>query len=125
MVACKSLTLLTYINRKAKIPGLMGAYLQESNMTRALWFIAAASLLAAGSAAAQSGADVAKAKGCLNCHDAAAKKVGPSFKDLAAKHAADKGAAATARLKEGKGHVKFAGSEAELKSVIDFVLATK
>jgi cytochrome c len=87
--------------------------------------VAAAALLAAGAANAQSGADVVKAKGCLNCHDAAAKKVGPSFKDIAAKAAKDKGAAATARLKEGKGHVKFAGSDAELKSAIDFVLATK
>jgi cytochrome c len=82
-------------------------------------------LLAATAANAQSAADVVKAKGCLNCHDVSVKKVGPAFKDLAAKHAADKGAAASARLKEGKGHPKFAGSDAELKSAIDFVLAAK
>jgi cytochrome c len=86
--------------------------------------MAAAGVLAAGSAAAQSGADVLKAKGCLNCHEADKKKVGPSFKDIAAKR---KGAEAelVAKLKEGKGHPKIAASDAELKAAVQHVLATK
>jgi len=93
-------------------------------MRTILLVIAAAGVLAAGSAAAQSGADVLKAKGCLNCHEADKKKVGPSFKDIAAKR---KGAEAelVAKLKEGKGHPKIAASDAELKAAVQHVLATK
>ena len=47
----------------------------------------AVGVLAAGAAFAQSGADVVKAKGCLNCHAVDTKKMGPSFKDIAAKRA--------------------------------------
>jgi len=86
--------------------------------------IAAAAALAAGAAAAQSGTDVLKAKGCLNCHEADKKKVGPSFKDIAAKR---KGAEAelVAKLKDGKGHPKIAASDAEIKAAVQHVLATK
>ena len=83
--------------------------------------------LGAGLAYAQSGADVLKAKGCLNCHEADTKKVGPSFKDIAAKHKDDKGAEGklVEKLKEGKGHPKAAGTDAELKAAVAHVLSTK
>jgi cytochrome c551/c552 len=71
--------------------------------------------------AAQS--DVLKSKGCLNCHDAEKKKVGPSFKDAVAKGA--KSDAVVAKMKEGKGHPKVAGSDADLKAAVDAALATK
>jgi cytochrome c len=89
--------------------------------------IAAAGVLAAGVGFAQSGADVLKAKGCLGCHDVDKKKVGPAFKDVAAKHKGDKGAEAAlvAKLKEGKGHPKIAASDAELKAAVESVLSTK
>jgi cytochrome c len=80
--------------------------------------------IAAGSVLAQSGADVVKAKGCLNCHAVDAKKVGPSFKDIAAKHKGD-AAALAAKLKDGKGHPKVAASDAELKAAIGYVLSQK
>jgi len=86
--------------------------------------MAAAGVLAAGSAAAQSGADVLKAKGCLNCHEADKKKVGPSFKDIAAKNQG-KSAALVAKVKEGKGHPKAAASDAELKAAVDYILSQK
>lgn len=88
---------------------------------------AAAMLFAASAANAQSGADVVKTKGCVGCHDVAAKKVGPSFKDIAAKYKGDKAASATLvdKLKEGKGHAKIAASDAELKAAVGYVLATK
>ena len=79
--------------------------------------------LAAGSVFAQSGADVVKSKGCLNCHAVDAKKVGPSFKDIAAKKP-DAGAV-VAKLKDGKGHPKVAASDAELKAAVGYVLSTK
>jgi cytochrome c len=80
---------------------------------------------AAGAAFAQSGADVAKSKGCLNCHAVAEKKMGPSFKDISAKHKGDKDAEAKliAKLKEGKGHPKVSASDAELKAAVGYSLS--
>ena len=87
-------------------------------------FLFVMAVLATGVAGAQSGADIVKAKGCLNCHEVDKKKVGPSFKDIAAKR---KGAEAelVAKLKDGKGHPKVAASDAELKAAVDHVMATK
>ena len=86
--------------------------------------VAAAVLLAAGAAYAQSGPDVVKAK-CAGCHDADAKKVGPAQKDIAAKFKGNKGAPAelVAKLKEGKGHMKVAASDAELNAAVQHFLS--
>ena len=86
-------------------------------------FVAVGCALAAGSVFAQSGADVVKSKGCLNCHAVGEKKVGPSFKDIAAKKGDE--AALVAKLKDGKGHPKIAASDAELKAAIGYVLSQK
>ena len=96
-------------------------------MRAVLAMFAAVGALAAGFGFAQSGADVVKAKGCLNCHDVDKKKVGPSFKDIAAKHKGNKGAAASlsAKLKDGKGHPKAAASDAEINAAVQHILATK
>lgn len=88
----------------------------------------ASSMFVALAANAQSGADLAKSKNCLNCHDIDKKKVGPSFKDVQAKYKDNKDAEATisAKLKEGKGHpVKVVASDAELKSLVQFALTAK
>lgn len=87
--------------------------------------VAAASLAAAGSVMAASGADLANAKGCGTCHAADAKKVGPSWKDVAAKNKDNKGASdkIVTMLKDGKGHPKVAASDAELKALAAFTLA--
>ena len=82
-----------------------------------------AGMAAAGAVLAQSGADVVKAKGCLNCHAVDQKKAGPSFKDIAAKK--PDAAAAVAKLKDGKGHPKVTASDAELKAAVGYVLSTK
>ncbi|KAB2928392.1 MAG: c-type cytochrome [Dechloromonas sp.] len=60
-----------------------------------------ASLLFSGAALAD--AELAKAKNCLTCHTADKKIVGPSYKDIAAKRAAEKGAPAAlaAKIKNG------------------------
>ncbi|HTQ73726.1 MAG TPA: c-type cytochrome [Burkholderiales bacterium] len=80
--------------------------------------------IAAGSALAQSGAEVVKSKGCLNCHAVDTKKVGPSFKDIAAKFQG-KSAALVEQLKTAKGHPKVNASEAEIKAAVDYVLSQK
>jgi cytochrome c len=85
--------------------------------------VAVAAGLAAGAALAQSGADFVKSK-CMGCHDVEKKKVGPSFKDIAAKKKGQE-AAMVAKMKDGKGHPKVAGSDAELKAAVDHVMATK
>ena len=74
-------------------------------------WLAAIIAVAAGAAFAQSGADVVKSKGCLNCHAVDTKKMGPSFKDIAAK------------LKDGKGHPKVAASDADIKAAVGYVLS--
>ena len=79
--------------------------------------------IAAGSVIAQSGADVVKSKGCLNCHAVDTKKMGPSFKDIAAKKGDE--AALVAKLKEGKGHPKIPASDAELKAAVGYVMSQK
>jgi cytochrome c len=88
---------------------------------------AAAGLLSAGLVFAQSGADVLKAKGCVNCHEMDKKKVGPSLKDVAAKHKGKANASAmlVGKLKDGKGHPKAAGTDAEIKAAVDYVLSVK
>ena len=96
-------------------------------MRTLLVIVAAAAALAAGVGFAQSGPDVLKAKGCMNCHDNDKKKVGPAYKDVAAKYKGKKGAQGelVAKIKEGKGHMKIDASEAELKAAVGTVLSTK
>lgn len=96
---------------------------------KAVFLVAAAvGFLTANVSYAESGADLAKAKGCLNCHAVDKKKVGPAFKDVAAKYKGNKDAEAklAGALKEGKGHpTKASASDAELKSMVQFVLSQK
>jgi len=92
-------------------------------MRTIITILAASAALTAGAVLAQSGPEVLKAKGCNNCHEADKKKVGPSYKDIAAKKK-DK-AALVAALKEGKGHPKIAASDAELNAAVDHILSMK
>ena len=92
-------------------------------MNAKLPIIAAAVLLFSGTAYAQSGAELAKAKGCMNCHDMETKKVGPSIKEIAAKKGNKD--ALVAKLKEGKGHMKVTASDAELNTLVQYMLAGK
>lgn len=95
--------------------------------TMLLVLAAVGSMVMAGAANAQAGADLAKAKGCLNCHAVAEKKVGPAYKDVAAKYKGNKDVEATliAKLKDGKGHMKVAASDAELKTLVQWTLSAK
>lgn len=93
-------------------------------MRKVLLAMAAAGMLAGGLVQAQ---DVLKAKGCLGCHEMDKKKVGPAFKDVAAKYKGNKDAEAmlVSKIREGKGHAKIAGSDDELKSAVGAALAAK
>jgi cytochrome c len=87
------------------------------------------------SGAALANADLAKAKNCLACHAADKKVVGPAYKDVAAKYAADKDAVAKLSKKIREGGVGNWGqipmpanpqvSEAEAQTLAKWVLATK
>jgi len=92
-----------------------------------LLVLTAAGVFTAGAVQAQTGADVLKAKGCLGCHEMDKKKVGPAYKDVAAKYKGNKDAEGmlVGKLKEGKGHPKVVATDAELKAAIQHVLATK
>lgn len=89
--------------------------------------------LVSGSALAS--AELAKSKNCLACHAADKKIVGPSYKDVAAKYAKDKDAAAKLAKKIREGGVGVWGqvpmpanpqvSEAEAKTLAAWVLAAK
>jgi cytochrome c551/c552 len=91
---------------------------------RALPALVALFALAAPAAHAQSAADLLKARGCTNCHDATTRKVGPSLADIATRHKADAAAAdrIVSALREGKGHPKVAATEAEIRTMVAFIL---
>ena len=84
--------------------------------------MAAAGMLAGGVVQAQD-----SLKKCMGCHDMEKKKVGPSFKDATAKNQGNKDAAGAlvAKMKDGKGHPKVPGSDAELKAAADAALSAK
>jgi cytochrome c len=93
-------------------------------MKRSILLLAALALGAPAFAA--DGPELLKAKGCLNCHDIEKKKVGPAYKDVAAKYKADADAPAkiTAKLKTGTGHpIKVNASDDELKTLVTYVLS--
>jgi len=102
-------------------------------MKRSLILCAVLSVLASSSAFAQ--ADLAKAKNCMACHAVANKVVGPAYKDVAAKYAGQKGAEDKLVQKVMKGGAGSFGpvpmpanpqvSEAEARSLVKWVLATK
>jgi cytochrome c len=89
----------------------------------ALAAVASIGLAATGAANAQEA--LAKSDGCLNCHDVNAKKVGPSFKEVAAKYKgkADAEAMLVAKITEGKGHPATKASPDDAKSLIKWVLS--
>ena len=86
--------------------------------------VTAAALASAGMASA-AGEDDAKKAGCLNCHAVDTKKMGPAFKDIAAKYKGKAGADATlvANLMGAKGHPAVKSSEADTTKLVKWILA--
>ena len=85
--------------------------------------IAVAGIAASGMANAQEA--LAKSSGCMNCHDMTAKKLGPSFMDVAAKYKgkADAEPMIVANLAAAKGHPAVKASGDDLKSLVKWVLS--
>jgi len=83
----------------------------------------AATIGMAGTASAQE--DLAKSSGCLNCHAVDTKKVGPAFKDVAAKYKgkADAEATLTTKLSEGKGHPAIKAKPDDVAKLVKWVLS--
>jgi cytochrome c len=87
--------------------------------------IATMGLGSVGSAVAADAEAMAKSDGCLNCHAVDTKKIGPSFKSVAAKYKGDAKAEATlvSKLKAGKEHPATKASEDDLKGLVKWVLS--
>jgi cytochrome c len=80
-----------------------------------------AGLLAAGVANAQDGAAVAQKGGCMTCHAVDTKKMGPSFKDAAAKLKGKSEADAVAAIKGSKAHGSVKASDDDLKTIAKWI----
>ncbi len=85
-------------------------------------------------AAANDAAALAGKYNCTACHSADKKIVGPSYKEVAAKYAGDSGAPAKLEQKIKNGGSGVWGaipmppnnvSDADLKALVDWILATK
>jgi cytochrome c len=95
--------------------------------------IAISGALAAAPAAASE--ELAKKQGCFACHATDKKLVGPSYKDVAAKYRADKGAEAKLFDKVKKGGTGVWGTvpmppnahvpDADIKALVKWVLSQK
>jgi len=85
--------------------------------------VSAALVVAPGAANAQEA--LAKSSGCLTCHAVDAKKMGPSFKEIAAKYKGKADAAATieAKLASAKGHPAVKTSADDNKALVKWILS--
>ena len=83
----------------------------------------AVGMAAAGTANAQEA--LAKSSGCMNCHDIGTKKLGPAFKDVAAKNKgkADAEAKLVAKLSAAKDHPEVKAKGDDLTGLVKWVLA--
>ena len=86
--------------------------------------IASVAILAVNSASASEA--LAKSSGCLNCHAIDTKKIGPSFKDIAAKYKgkADAETTLVAKLTAAKDHPEVKAKPEDVKTLVKWVLAT-
>jgi len=87
-----------------------------------------AAIFPAPGALAQPGEALLAEKGCTGCHAMDKRVVGPAFRDIAARYKGDAAAPGklAAALKQGKGHpVKVQASDAELQTIVKFILAAQ
>ena len=85
--------------------------------------VVAAGFAVAGAANASEA--LAKSSGCMTCHDVATKKMGPAFKEVAAKNKgkSDAEAKIIAKLSAGKDHPEVKAKGDDLKGIVKWVLA--
>ena len=83
----------------------------------------AAGLAFAGTASAQEA--LAKSSGCLNCHAVDTKKMGPAFKDVAAKYKgkADAEKMLVTKISTANGHPKVKASDDDVNALVKWVLS--
>jgi cytochrome c len=88
-----------------------------------LTLVAAIGLMTANLSNAQEA--LAKSSGCLNCHAIDTKKMGPAFKDIAAKYKgkADAEATLVAKIGAAKEHPAVKASPDDVKSLVKWVLS--
>ena len=86
--------------------------------------VAVAALATAGIATA-GGEEDAKKAGCLGCHDVAVKKMGPAYKEVAAKFAGKKDTDLVAAIKAAKPHASVKASDGDLKEIAAWILTLK
>jgi cytochrome c len=82
----------------------------------------AVGLAAAGLAQAQDGAALAQKSGCMTCHAVDAKKMGPAFKEVAAKFKGKSDADVVAAIKASKAHASSKASDDDLKALGKWIL---
>ena len=78
---------------------------------------------AAGVARAEDGAALAQKSGCMSCHSVDAKKMGPAFKDVAAKFKGKSDADVVAAIKASKPHASNKTSDADLQAIGKWILS--
>ena len=83
--------------------------------------VAVAALATAGIATA-GGEDDAKKAGCLGCHAVDTKKMGPAYKEVAAKFAGKKDTDLVAAIKAAKPHASLKASDEDLKEIASWIL---
>jgi cytochrome c len=102
-----------------------GSILEDVKMKSMMMLVAltAAALAMSGTASAQEA--LAKSSGCLNCHSIDTKKMGPAFKDVAAKYKgkADAEGTLVTKLTTANGHPAVKASADDVKSLVKWVLA--
>jgi len=93
---------------------------------KVLLTVAIASMAALAGNSAVASEALAKSSGCLNCHAVDTKKMGPSFKEIAAKYKGKPDAEATlvAKLSASKDHPEVKAKPEDVKTLVKWVLAT-
>jgi cytochrome c len=107
------------------VPDAVALSGQKEDLMKSM-LIAVVAMLTLGAAGIAGASEaLAKSDGCLNCHAVDTKKIGPAFKDIAAKYKgqADAEAKLVAKLKEGKAHPATKASEDDTKAIVKWVLA--
>lgn len=92
---------------------------------KSLVLATAASIAMLTAAAASAQQDLAQKSGCLTCHAVDTKKMGPAFKDIAAKYKgkADAEDKIVAEVSGGKGHPAVKASPDDVKSLVKWILS--
>jgi cytochrome c len=85
--------------------------------------VTAVGLTGAGLVQAQDGAALAQKSGCMTCHALDTKKMGPSFKDVAAKFKGKSDADLVAAIKASKPHASSKATDADLQALGKWILA--